>query len=78
MLFDWLRGVVTHPGVIPPPHCFSDFGDNDDGQGDGRADEPLLDVEVGGLEERLEGDSASDFEDTGAEEGEEAEQAPQR
>src|SRR6516225_3757154 len=55
MLFERLRCVVTHPGVIPTPYWFSDFGDNDDGKGDGRADEPMLDVEMGGIEERLEG-----------------------
>src|SRR5208337_4622762 len=33
-----------------PPHRFADLGGRDDGQRHGRAEEPLLEVEPGGLE----------------------------
>jgi len=41
-------------GSDPPPNRFLDLGDHDDRQCHGGADDPLRDVEHGGLEDRVE------------------------
>jgi hypothetical protein len=53
MLFERPGSVLTRPRVILPAHRFPDLGGGEDRQRDGDADEPLLDVEAGGLEEPL-------------------------